>query len=172
MVFLGLLNWAVLLASTRESGVDFRIMTDKPVYGPGSKLLVKFVIANTGDRPFVVPRNISQCSNIEGSFFLLILDRNNHDVAGQGCSADLGPTWETHVIEQVLDPKLWIVLGPGEIYGKVSTFELPKEKGIYRLKAELIPPGFTDKQREILSQKDVRALDRRYAAPIVTITVK
>jgi hypothetical protein len=156
----------------RERKVDFQVVADKAVYSPGSTMNVKFILTNTGETPLYVPRSLSECSNVEGSFFFRILDEKDNNVTGKECSSDVGPAWETHVMDQVIDPKLWIVLGPGEIFGKMSTFELPKRKGTYRLKAELTPPGFSDTQREILGQSQIRVLRFPCAAPIVRVTVK
>ncbi len=159
-------------SDSTKTGVDFQVVVDKLVYSPGSTMNVKFILTNTGETPLYITRSLSECSNIEGAFFFRILDQKGHDVTSRGCSSDVGPAWETHVIDQVIDPKLWIALQPGEIFGRSSAFELPKEKGTYRLRAEITPPGFTDKQREMLSQKEIRVLQSPCPAPIVTITIK
>jgi hypothetical protein len=59
-----------------------------------------------------------------------------------------------------------------DVYGGAEDFELPAKKGIYRLEAKLIPTGFTDKQKETLSQNHMRVLTSPFPAPVVSITVK
>ncbi|PYT76426.1 MAG: hypothetical protein DMG40_26185 [Acidobacteria bacterium] len=158
--------------SGKENGVDFQIIADRMVYSPGSTMKIKFIVTNIGEKPLYIPRSLSECSNIEGSFFFWLLDQKDRNLTGKGCSSDVGPTWETHIMEEVVDAKRWIALKPGEIFGKTSTFELPRKKGTYRLRAELTPPGFSDKQRELLAQQEIRVLRTSCWASTVSITVK
>lgn len=152
------------------TGVAFQVVTDKTAYAPSSTLWVKFILTNTGKSPLYLSRNLSECSSSQGSFFFLILDDKNQDVTGQGCSLDSWPPGED--VERLADPQLWIRLNQGEIFGREFAFDLPSKKGTYRLKAELTPTDFTDQQKEILSEKQIRVLEKRCPAPIVTITIR
>jgi hypothetical protein len=153
-----------------KGGIAFQVVTDKTAYTPGSALRVKFIVTNTGESPLYLLRNLSECSSQQGFFFFLILDDKNQDVRGQGCSSDSWPPEED--VERLADPQLWIRLNPGEIFGRELAFELPAKKGTYRLKAELTPTTFTSKQKDILSQRQIRVLEKPCPAPTVTITVR
>lgn len=169
------LSWvacSTTLGGGKESKVNFQIVADKLVYSPGSSINVKFILTNTGETPLYVPRSLSVCSNIEGFFFFQILDQGDHNLIGKGCSSDVAPTWETHVMQQIVDQKFWIALEPGEIFGKTFTIELPRKKGTYRLKAELTPPGFSDVQKQSLQQQQIRVLRSACPAPILRVIVR
>jgi hypothetical protein len=155
-----------------SNGVDFRLFTDNSVYSPGSLMHVWFIVGNNGQTPIYILRSISECTDLEGSFAFRIFDKTNRDVTDNGCSSDVGPSWETHVMDQMTDAKLWIALQPGEIFGRESTFEAPKAKGTYRLRASVVPPGFTEKLRQILSENRIRVLTCSCSAPEVKIAVK
>jgi hypothetical protein len=156
-----------------RNGIDFQIVADKMTYSPESTLHVKFLVTNTGETPLYLPRDISVCSNQYGFVFLQFLDRHDRDVRSEGCSSDSWPPLgDVDALKEVSDLRFWILLKHGEIYGTEDEFKLPANKGTYRLKAELIPPGFTDKQREVLAQKGTRILQTPCAAPIVTITLR
>ncbi len=174
--------WAMVLFSlaTRgmpqdcgpEGSVSFQIVTDHLDYAPRASLHVKFLVTNMGEAPFYFSRHLNECGSPLGFASLQILDRSNQDVRDSGCSDDTGPISDSELIEVVTDPKLWILLKPREIYGGEATLELPAKKGTYRLKAELFPTTFTERQREILSKKRMRTLQSRCTAPLVSITVR
>ena len=153
-----------------EGRIDFRIITAKIHYSPGAIARVKFIITNTGEEPLYLFRSVSDCTSQIGSYLFWILDQDNKEVPLQRCSVDLA--MDERVINELADPKFGIALRKNDIYGLEEEFQLPVKKGTYRLKAELWPPGFTDKQKEILSQKHMRVLQCRISAPIVQITVK
>ncbi len=155
-----------------KSGVTFQIVTDKSAYAPRSTMHVKFIVTNIGGSPFHLSRHLNECGSPVGFASLQILDQNNQDVRGSGCSDDIGPVKDSEIIEVVTDAKFWIVLQPREIYGGEASFDLSAKKGTYRLKAELFPTSFTEKQREILSQKKMRVLLCPCSAPAVTVTVR
>jgi hypothetical protein len=150
--------------------VEFQILTDKAVYSPGSTMQVKFIVTNLAEEPLYIYRDLYVCSGQLGFVFFQILDQGNKDVRGSGCSGDIWPPGEE--VEHLTNPKTWILLKQGDVYGGATDFKLPAKKGVYRLKAELIPTGFTDKQKETLSQRHMRVLRSPFPAPIVSITVK
>jgi hypothetical protein len=152
-------------------GVDFQILPDKLVYDLGTTMRIRFVVLNTGDSPLYLYRGLNECSSQMGSFFFLILDPNEKDARSEGCSAEF-TMQDMNVLTSLSDSSSWIVLGPEEMFGKQIGFPVPTKKGIYHLKAELKPPGFTDKQRETLLKKHIRILDTPCMAPEVVITVK
>lgn len=155
-----------------NAGVDFRIMTDKLVYRPKSTMYLKFLVTNTGEKPLYLFRHMNQCGSQLGSYQLTILDRHGRRVPVQTCFADLLMD-ELDAVEMLTNPKSGIALKPGQIYDIEGDFELPSKPGKYRLKAELFPPGFLDKQRQVLAEKDMRVLDKCLVpAPDVTITVR
>ena len=159
--------------SVTKSGIDFRVVTDRLNYPPGSTLHVKFIVTNTSETPIYLSRGLSVCSGQFGFVYFQLLDQTNREVRKEGCSADSWPLpGQSDVLKEVSDPKFWILLQPQEIYGGEAAFELPAKKGTYRLKAELIPPAFTDRQGEILAQQGTRVLQSPCPAPVVTITVR
>jgi hypothetical protein len=156
--------------SDEKIGVNFRILTDKAVYSPGSTMHVKFIVTNTIEEPLYLYRHLSVCSGQLGFVFFQILDHNNADVRTSGCSADGWPPGEE--VEYLADPKFWILLKQGDIYGGSADFDLPAKKGAYRLKGELVPTGFTEKQKKTLSQKHMRVMTEPCSTPLVTIAVR
>lgn len=155
-----------------KSGVSFQVLTDHLDYAPGAALHVKFLVTNTGETPLYFSRHLNGCGSPVGFVSLQILDRNNQDVRDSGCSDDVGPIGDAELIEVVTDPRFWIQLQPREIFGGEATFALPAKKGTYRLKAELFPTSFTEKQKQILSKRGTRVLQSSCPAPSVTITVR
>lgn len=154
-----------------KSGVNFRIVTDKLVYPPKSRMRVDFLVTNKEEVPLYFFRTLSQCSSQIGSYLLLIVDQKKHQVPIQRCSADLLMD-KLDVLETLTNPKFGILLRQGDVYGLEEDFELPAEKGTYSLNAELEPPGFTDKQRDILTANKMRVLECPRRAPSVIITIK
>lgn len=172
LLCLGSTSLAVQTDSSQVNGVEVQIVTDRQIYSRGSTAKVKFIVTNAAETPLYLSRSLSECSNIEGSFSFQILDSDGHDVTNKGCSSDVDPTWQTHVLDQIPNPKQWIALQPGEIFGKASAFQVPKEKGTYTLKMELTSPGLTEDQRQALAQHQMRVLTGRSPAPAIKIIVK
>jgi hypothetical protein len=173
VILVALFGLAVLHAPSsgnEEKGVDFQMLTDKTVYSSGSTMHVKFIVTNTGEEPLYLHRDLYVCSGQFGFVFFQILDNNNQDVRTSGCSNDNWPPGEE--VEHLADPKFWVLLKQGDIYGGSGDFELPAKKGAYRLKAELVPTGFTEKQKDTLSQTHMRVLTEPCPAPLLTVTVK
>jgi hypothetical protein len=154
-----------------QCDVDFQIVADRTTYSPGAIMHVKFLATNTGEQPLYFFRGISECSSQLGSFFLLVLDEKGHQANRSGCSIDFLME-RMDVVGKLTAPESGIMLKAREIYGIEANVELPMKKGVYRLKAELVPAAFTSEQKETLSRKDLKVLQERCAAPVVTITVK
>ena len=51
----------------------FQILTNQSIFEPDSSVMVKFVILNRRESPLYVPRTLSNCTSVEGSFSLQIL---------------------------------------------------------------------------------------------------
>jgi hypothetical protein len=128
---------------------------------------VTLVVLNKGVEPIYIYR-LFFCSNLKGYFNLKILDKKDRDVIKPQCSADM------FVIEHVdvSDAKLWVKLLPGETYSMDEEFELPQEKGPYRLVATLVQPGFSGEQKKQLLQDHLRVLQHPHGAPAFILTVK
>lgn len=157
-----------------NSGVDFQIVTDKLVYPPGSMMRVKFLVTNTQETPLYLNRGVSYCTSPLGFYWLTLLDNRDKQVPISGCSADVLME-KIDAVEMFTDPKSGIALETSSIYGSQAAFELPAKKGTYRLKAELFPGGFSEKQLQVLAEKHMRVLQSlqcKIPAPIVTITVR
>jgi hypothetical protein len=58
-----------------DGGVQFQVVPDKRVYAPGATMNVMFIVANTGESPLYLFRNLSQCSSQMGSYYLAIRPR-------------------------------------------------------------------------------------------------
>lgn len=170
-----------------KEDVDFRIVTDKLVYAPGSAMHVTFLVANTGDTPLYMFRTLSQCTSQIGSYsfsmwrnnkpewgwyLFMFRDRNGKEQPVQGCSADLDME-HLDVVNSLTKSTEGICLYNSHVYGLEVKYILPDKRGIYRLKAKLIPAGFTESQERALSEKHIRVLPNYdISAPVVTITVK
>lgn len=157
-----------------NSGVDFRIVTDKLVYAPKSMVRVKFLITNTGEKPLYLDRGLSFCTSPMGFYWLIILDKHNKRMPVNGCSADVVME-KVDAVAMLTSPKTGIALTPGEVFGREGEFQLPTKRGTYRLKAELFTGGFFPKQLQTLAENHMRALQSlqcKIEAPVVTVTVK
>ncbi len=155
-----------------QSMIDFQISTDKTAYRLRSVMHVKFILTNASQSPVYVYRFLHECSSENGFISFQILDQKGHNLRPWTCSADSWPPLaQVDALKVLSDSSLWIVLKQGEsTYGELH-IELPAKKGNYRLQAELVPPAFTDKQRDILSQKEMSVLGKPCTAHPVTITV-
>jgi hypothetical protein len=172
MLISGILIQAISISQKPKCETEFKILTDKFVYNSGSSVRVNFIVTNEGKAPFYIYRGLRPCSSPLGSYSFAILDTMGRDIQEGGCSLDSAPMEDSKLIEWITNPEDWIVLEPRESYGKQYTFDLPAKPGSYRLKAELIPTYFTEKQKEMLSQKGIRTLQYPCPASVVTITVK
>jgi len=154
------------------NGLDLQIVTDKRVYAPSTTIKVEFLVTNMSDTPLYLFRSIDQCSSPLGSLSLRVRDPNNQEVPGLECAVDylmdqLDPA------QKLGDSKYGVLLRKDEIFGKWQEYEVPKEKGLYRLQGELVQVGFlTDDQEKALSQHQMRILRHTCSSPIVTIEVK
>jgi hypothetical protein len=160
------------LQGDTTSGVEFQIVPDKLTYSGGSTMHVKFIVTNTGDTPLYLYRNLSLCTSPKGSFLLQILDANNQETGQQLCSADSFPPKDDEIIREITTSELWIKLGSGKLYGSDWAADLPAKRGVYRLKAQLTPVGFSAYQKELLANKGIRVVHSSCSAPLFTITVK
>lgn len=169
-----------------NQGFDFQIVTDKLVYAPKATMHVKFLVMNTDYREqqdkatglysfgvLYLNRTVNYCTSPTGFYWLTILDKHDKSVPIKACSIDSDMEKED-AVELFTNPKTGIFLRPGDIYGSEGEFQLPSEKGNYRLKAELFTGGFLEKQLQSLAEKHIHILppNCQVDAPEVTISVK
>lgn len=156
-----------------ECYIDFQILTDQLIYAPASTAHLKFIVRNISETPLYLARPLADCSSQRGFVHLQMLDREGKNVNMQTCSADSWPPLQQRdVLKLFSDPKLWLFLMQGEIYGGGTDFVLPDKRGKYQLEAEITPPALSDTQKDILSRNRVRVLVRACSAPSVTIAIK
>jgi len=160
-----------------NDGVDFQIVTDKLVYAPKSMMHVKFLVANNdyaSGKSLYLYRLLSYCSSQMGQYKLTLVDRNNDSVPVRTCFIDQRLTDEVNAVELLTNSTTGIALKAGEVFGAEAGFQLPSQKGTYRLKAELLPATFTPKQQQALADKQMRVLQPgcMTSAPLVTIAIK
>jgi hypothetical protein len=167
----GLLGGAQAVSGGSEENLELRIVPDKMEYYPGSRIVVKSIVTNRSNATMYVARNLSSCLRWEGYIHFQILDKQNRNVQKTGCVTDrAGKGFD--IVHELSDARLWIALEPYEIYGTEEDFELPREKGTYRIHAELVPPQLDERQERTLSQHKISVLRIRRSAPVITITVK
>jgi hypothetical protein len=155
-----------------EEGVNFQMAVDRSEFSPGDRVRVSFVVTNEGPATLFFSRHLNECGSPLGFADLKILDETGRDTRSFGCSDDIGPIKDEQVLNFVHNPESWIALKQREIYGGEAEFDLPRKKGVYELRAELIPTSFTDNQKQILSQNGIRVLLKPIVAPVVRIRVK
>jgi hypothetical protein len=162
------------VAASRQLGdqLDFRVSVDKSLYSPGMRVNLTYTVANKGEVPIYIYRNLGICSSPSGFADLKVLDSHNHELALSGCSGETLPVKDTELVKWVTNPDLWILLQPEEVYEGLSSFKLPSKAGQYRLFAQLIPTGLSKTQKEILAEKRMRVLQSPINAPVVTVTAK
>jgi hypothetical protein len=160
--------------SASGDDISFQIVTDESVYRLHSKMLVKFLVANTGSQSVYVHRSINSCGSIYGYYELRVLDSKGLNVKKWQCSGDgVWPGMQTVDPVSELRSSDWIELHPGYIFGFQQEVDVPGVSGVYRIDAELVPPkNFSADQKAILAQKHMRILKARHQAQVVKVTVK
>jgi len=159
--------------SACDDGLEFRLEIDKNSYTPGTTIHVRFVVRNDDSTPLYFFRNIGQCSSQIGWLALDLRDQNNHEVESWSCSADDFDFGKRDVAAILSASETGILLNKSEAYIREVDYQLPKQKGTFRLHAELAPPGYlTDKQRAALSKRNIRVLKSTCVAAPLTISVK
>jgi hypothetical protein len=155
-----------------DRGVDLQITTDKRLYKQGATVRVQFPVTNTDETPLYLFRAIDQCSSPLGWLSLRMRDPQNQSVVSFACAADYLMD-QLDPVQELSDPKLGVRLGKDEIFGRVQEYKLPKEKGLYRLQADLGQVGYlTDEQNNALSQHHMRVLRHACSSPVLVIEVK
>lgn len=134
-------------------------------------MIVRFSVVNRGNDSIYLTRGFI-CGKWIGFVDFHILNSRGQDVINRGCDAYILPIPLNEVKQEVTESRGWLRLDPYEIYGEEAEFELPEKKGSYRLVAELIPPGFTIDQKQLLASEQIHVLQTRHVAPAVTIVVK
>jgi len=158
--------------ATNEDQVEFRVLSDKLVYARGESIIVTDIVVNSGQTPLHLSRCQKGASCQVGFADVKILDGNGRNVCNWGLAEDQRPWTERDVVALVSDSRLWVTIGPNEIYGGEMQFKLPDQKGEYRITGELFPPGFTEREFDILAENHIRVLRNPHEAPSVTIRVK
>jgi hypothetical protein len=154
-----------------EEAISLQISTLKTTYRPGEKSLVSFTVRNQGAAPIYLSRSLI-CGTWTGYVDFRILNSQGQNVKNGGCAGSEFSIPLDKLKQEVTGSAGWLRLDPGEIYGREGDFEAPVKKGTYRLAAELMPPGFSEQQKQVLASEKVLVLQVRHIAPAVTIVVK
>lgn len=161
-----------------NSDTEFQVVTDKLAYAPKSMMHVKFLITNTKNTHeqdiLYLDRHLGYCTSQLGFYALTILDEKNKVVPMQGCNADLVME-KIDVVEMFTNPKTGVALKPNEVFGSEYQFQVPAQKGKYRLKGELFTGWLLKKQLQTLDENHMRVLQSlqcKIEARIVTIIVR
>jgi hypothetical protein len=158
--------------SQDEARVEFHVVANRTEYAPGSRISLRSFVLNPGTTPVHITRNFSSCTGWDGYVNIQILNKAGRNVRKLGCAAEYLPMSSSEIMHQMKDSELWILLGPSEIYGTMDEFELPKEKGVYQVRAELVPPRLSEEQKQVLNENRVPFLSRPVTAPPLRIEVK
>ena len=157
----------------KREDVHLRVLTDTMSYQAGATLHLKFLITNDGEAPIYFYRTgMSACTGQMGYVSLYIDNEQGQHVNTSGCSADTWPLGKSDAVKELADADSGIRVNRHEIFGFEWDEKLSKERGTYSLKAELVPAFFSDEQRKALSERHMRVLQCRVAAPVVTTAVK
>src|ERR1700756_680597 len=95
-----------------EPQLEFQIATDQSEYVPGDQMNLRFFIINHGKIPVYLPRDISYCVFWSGHFDLQILDEKGRNVVSSGCSAEHLPMSSPEILQEMQDPRQWVLLKP------------------------------------------------------------
>jgi hypothetical protein len=159
-------------ASGCDEGVDLKITTDKRLYTQGATIYVQFLVKNTGETPLYLFRAINQCSSPLGWLSLSMSDPRDQQVRSFACAVDYNMD-EVDPVQELSGSKFGVRLEKDETFGRVQEYKLPKEKGLYRLHADLGQVGYlTDEQNDALSRHHMRILRHTCSSPVVVIEVK
>jgi hypothetical protein len=74
--------------------------------------------------------------------------------------------------ERIVSSGAWIKIGRGEIYGSEVSVEMPQQQGRYRLISTIHPPGFSERQAELLKREHIHVLQSTHDVSPVAILVK
>lgn len=180
-VLFGLPSVVFLLSSISEFGgtepkeadrIGYQVVADRTNYKANEYATLRFMIINQGSDDLFVSRRIGSCSKWSGHFELQLLDDRGENMLHGGCDAAERPIPDSRLREELNDCALWIRLLPGEIYGTEEKIALPSQKGTYHVRAELWPPGFPARQKQLLKEQNLRVLQSSHLAPLVEINVE
>jgi len=155
-----------------HDGISFEIIAEQQAYKAGSYATMKLMIINRGSEAVFIGRDIGRCSKWSGHFEIQLLNKKGENVLRGGCDIAEQPIRDAELKNTLNDPGLWIRLLPNEIYGTEEHIALPSTRGVYRVRAELWPPGFPARQQELLKQQSLRVLQFQHQASPVEITVQ
>jgi hypothetical protein len=159
-------------ASGCDEGIDLQITADKRLYTPGSTINVQFLVKNTDETPLYLFSAINQCSSPLGWLSLRMRDPHGQQVRSFACAVDYLMD-QVDPVQELTDSKYGVRLRKDEIFGRVQEYKLPREKGSYRLQADLGQVGYlTDEQNDALSQHQMRVLRHTCSSPVVVIEVR
>jgi hypothetical protein len=157
--------------SVCDNGVTFRVSVPaRKVYSPGASVRITVVIANSGLTELYMFRFINRCSSQLGSYHFTLLDDQGQTVRVQECYAD-DDMDRLDVVKALTDAKTGITLNRQETFRLEQHIKLPTKRGVYRLRAELIPAALNPEQQRALSEHQMRIVGRCLAADVV-ITVR
>ena len=171
--FLGVLfqHQDVTIAN-EEPQLEFQAAADRSEFVPGEQMTLKLIVINHGKTPVYLSRNVSSCMFWSGYFDIQVLDEKGYDVRPLGCASHHLPMSAAEIMQDMKDPKQWVLLRPNEIYGNAEAFWVPKNKGTYHIKAVLAGPVLGTDQEQFLLQNHMFFVQHRLVAPIVPITIK
>jgi hypothetical protein len=155
-----------------EPQLELQVATDRSEYVPGELISLKFFVVNRGKTPVYLSRNISYCTFWSGFVDLQILNEEGRNAMVGGCSAEHFPMSGQETLQEMQNPKEWVLLKPKEIFGNVQEFWTPKNKGKYRIKVVLAGPVLSAEQERFLLQNHISFVQHRLDAPIVPVTIK
>jgi hypothetical protein len=161
-----------VIAADEEPQLEIQIATDQPEYFRGQEISLKFYVVNRGKTPVYLFRDVSYCTFWSGYLDLQILDKEGRNAVTGGCSAEHFIMSGHEVLQEMQDPKQWVLLNPNEIFGNVQKIRTPKNKGKYHIKVVLAGPVLSADQKQFLLQNHVSFIQHRIGAPIVPITIK
>jgi hypothetical protein len=154
--------------------ISFQVSIDKTEYHVGENAIIRLIVINHGAKPLYVSHGGlgSTCSKGSGFADVRFLDRQGRNVAMPGCDVAEYRIPGGAIKDLFNNSRSWILLLPGEVYGREENIVLPSRKGPYKIMAELWPPRFSTEDRKDIASEQIRVLSSRHSAPPLMIEIR
>ena len=148
-----------------QPGVRLQLRPQQSSYGSKQKVSLSVIVSNEGSKPVYIERELGLCPTYWGGLSLTVLDSQEREVPESRCA-------DPHRIDLTGRDVLkaisehWVLLYPRYSYSYSFTVEgVPARPGRYTLVATLIPPSFTEEEKEHLKSLPHPIFLERLKAP-------
>jgi hypothetical protein len=159
---------------TETTRITFEVVPLKTNYNQNEPITLRLILTNRGQFPVTVER-FSVCGDNFFAFVdVKIQDADGREAHNGGCAGDHVLTKEeiARFESEVGKSDHWFTLNPGDLYGEETVREVRTKKGVYTIKAYLLPARFREEQRKRIADRGITVLSGQIDAASVQIRVR